>query len=93
MIQKTVIEHSTTQAEFISSVADELYHKYLKTYLEQLHKSNPEPRYYSRAETAKILGIALSTLHEYTKDGLIKSSRLSGRVLFSDADIQNALTK
>ena len=93
MIQRTIIEHSATQSDFISSVADELYHKHLKPYLEQLQKPTQKPRFYSRSETAKILGIALSTLHEYTKQGLITASRLSGRVLFSDADIQNALTK
>lgn len=93
MIQQTIIQHSSTETEFVESVADKLYHKHLKPYLEQLHKPNPKPRFYSRAETAKILGIALSTLHEYTKGGLITASRLSGRVLYSDSDIQNALNR
>lgn len=93
MIQQTIIQHSTSQSEFLTSVADELYHKHLKPYLEQLHKPNPKPRFYSRGETSKILGIALSTLAEKTKDGTITASRLGGRVLYSDADIANALTK
>lgn len=91
--QQTVIQHSATQTEFISSVADELYHKHLKPYLEQLHKPTQKPRFHSRQETAKILGIALSNLSEKTKDGTITASRLGGRVLYSDLDIQNALTK
>ena len=93
MQTQTIIQHSTTQTEFLEGVAHELYHKHLKPYLEQLHKPNPKPRFYSRAETTKILGIALSTLHEYTKDGFITASRLSGRVLYSDDDIKNALTR
>ena len=93
MIQQTIIQHSISQSEFLSSVADELYHKHLKPYLEQLHKPTQKPRFHSRSETAKILGIALSNLAEKTKDGTITASRLGGRVLYSDLDIQNALTK
>ena len=93
MQTQTIIQHSTTQTEFLEGVAHELYHKHLKPYLEQLHKPAQKPRFHSRAETAKILGIALSNLAEKTKDGTITASRLGGRVLYSDLDIQNALTK
>ena len=91
--QQTIIQHSATQSEFITSVADELYHKYLKPYLEQLHKPIQRPRFYSRQETSKILNIALSNLAEKTKDGTITASRLGGRILYSDEDIKNALQK
>ena len=92
-MQQTIIQHSATQSEFISSVADELYHKHLKPYLEQLHKPTQKPRFHSRQEVAKILGIALSNLAEKTKDGTITASRLGGRILYSDEDIKNALQK
>ncbi len=93
MIQQTIIQHSSTEMEFVESVADRLYHKHLKPFLEQLHKPTQKPRYHSRAETAKILGIALSNLAEKTKDGTITASRLGGRVLYSDEDIRKALTQ
>jgi hypothetical protein len=93
MIQQTIIQHSTTPTEFVTSVASELFANHLKPYLEQLHKPTQKPRFHSRQETAKILGIALSNLAEKTKDGTITASRLGGRVLYSDLDIQNALTK
>jgi hypothetical protein len=91
--KQTIIQHSTSSTEFVTSVADELYHKHLKPYLEQLQKPTQKPCFHSRAETAKILGIALSNLAEKTKDGTITASRLGGRVLYSDTDIANALTK
>lgn len=93
MIQQTIIQHSTTPTEFVAHVAEELFNNHLRPYLQKLHSPTPEPRFYSRHETAKILGIALSTLSEKTKNGTIKASRLGGRVLYSDADIQNALTQ
>jgi hypothetical protein len=94
MIQtQTIIQHSATETEFVESVADRLYYKHLKPFLEQLQKPTQKPRFHSRADTAKILNIALSNLAEKTKDGTITASRLGGRVLYSDADIANALTK
>jgi hypothetical protein len=93
MLQQTIIQHSTTPTEFVAHVAEELFHKHLKPYLNKLHSPTPEMRYHSRQETATILGIALSNLSEKTKNGTITASRLGGRILYSDADIANALTQ
>ena len=93
MQTQTIIQHSTTPTEFVAHVAEELFKNHLRPYLQKLHSPTPEMRYHSRGETAKILGIALSNLAEKTKDGTITASRLGGRVLYSDLDIQNALTK
>ena len=93
MIQQTIIQHTTTPTEFVANVAEELFNNHLLPYLNNLQKPIPKPRYHSRQETAQILSIALSTLHDKTKSGDISASRLGGRVLYSDADIQNALTK
>lgn len=94
MQTNTVITHNfQNPQDFVSNLADELYHKHLKPYLEQLQKPTQKPRYHSRQETAKILNIALSNLSEKTKDGTITASRFGGRILYSDADIANALTK
>lgn len=50
------------------------------------------PRYLTRKEVAKILGLSLPTLDRYNSLGLIQSKRIGNRVLFSDEDIQKALT-
>ena len=93
MIQQTIIQHSISQTEFITHVAEELFNNHLRPYLQKLHSPTPEVRYHSRQETSKILGIALSNLSEKTKDGTITASRFGGRVLYSDLDIKNALTQ
>lgn len=92
-MQQTIIQHSTSQSEFVTHVAEELFKNHLRPYLQKLHSPTPEMRYHSRGETAKILGIALSNLAEKTKDGTITASRFGGRVLYSDDNIKNALTK
>lgn len=90
MQTQTIIQHSPT--EFVAHVAEEVVER-LKPLLNKLLSSTPEPRYHSKKETAKILGIAMSNLSEKTKTGEITASRFGGRVLYSDDDIKNALTK
>lgn len=90
---QTIIQHTQTPHGFMEEMAKELFNNHLLPYLQNLQKPISKPRYYSRQETAQILSIALSTLHEKTKTGEITASRLGGRVLYSDADIKNALTK
>ena len=94
MQTNTVITHNfQNPQDFISNVAEELFKNHLRPYLQKLYSPTPEMRYHSRAETSTILGIALSNLAEKTKDGTITASWLGGRILYSDLDIQNALTK
>ena len=45
----------------------------------------------SRKETARILTISLPTLHQFTKDGIIRAYRIGHRVLYKQEDIENAL--
>lgn len=47
----------------------------------------PEPKYYNRVETAKILHITLPTLHNLTKAGRIHAQKVGGRVLYGTGDI------
>jgi excisionase family DNA binding protein len=45
----------------------------------------------TRAETAKALGITLSTLHDWTKNGIIQGTRIGTRVRYRQSDVENAL--
>ena len=55
---------------------------------------NPEKKHfslYSRIATAEMLCISLPTLHEWTKQGVIKANRIGNRVLYKLEDINEAL--
>lgn len=93
MQTQTIIQHTTTDTNFVDDVAEKLFTNHLRPYLQKLHSPTPEPRYHSKKETAKILGIAMSNLSEKTKTGEITASRFGGRVIYSDDDIKNALQK
>ena len=91
--QTTITHNFQNSQDFVANVAEDLFNNHLRPYLQKLHSPTPEPRFHSRQQTAKILGIALSTLHDKTKTGEISASRFGGRVLYSDDNIQNALTQ
>lgn len=49
--------------------------------------------YYSRKDVAKLLKITLPTLHEWTKEGLLKSYKIGTRVLYKPLEVKDALEK
>ena len=50
-----------------------------------------EPKLYTRQETADLLHVTLPTLSRLTKDGMIKSKRLGGRILYDAESIDAAV--
>ena len=46
----------------------------------------------TRKQTAKFLCISLPTLHDWTKEGLIRAYRIGNRVLYKKEDVNQALT-
>jgi len=48
---------------------------------------------FTRKETAKMLGISLTTLYNYTKQGVIKSCTVGYSVRYSKEDIDAALVE
>lgn len=49
--------------------------------------------FFSREQTAKMLCISLPTLNQWTKQGIVKAYRISGRVLYKLEDINEALVE
>jgi excisionase family DNA binding protein len=56
-------------------------------------KPQPEIEYITRKETAKILGVSLPTLNEWTKKGIITGYRISSRVRYNKDEILSSLHK
>ncbi len=49
------------------------------------------PKYVKRIETARILGVTVPTLDDWTRNGLIQCCRISNRVYYSEEEIARAL--
>lgn len=52
---------------------------------------DPEENYGSRSEVASALLISLPTLNKRTRDGILKSYRIGGRVLYKWSEVFEAL--
>lgn len=57
------------------------------------HKPQPEIDYITRKDAAKILGVSLPTLNEWTKKGIITGYRISTRVRYNKDEILSSLNK
>ncbi|KAB7731429.1 helix-turn-helix domain-containing protein [Rudanella paleaurantiibacter] len=51
------------------------------------------PEYLTRKETAKLLRIALVTLHEWTKAGTLQSFNMNGRIRYRRDDVVNLIAQ
>lgn len=61
---------------------------------EQMGESKePNDKLYTRQQVADILGISLTTLNTYTKEGIIDAYRLGTQVRYKYEDLEKALKK
>ncbi|MDO6473602.1 helix-turn-helix domain-containing protein [Maribacter sp. 1_MG-2023] len=85
------------QLQFIATSPQQFreeIHQDFKSLLEDLKKSF-EPKtpveLLSRKETATLLKINLSSLHGWTKKGLLQSYQISGKVYYKRSEVESAL--
>ena len=55
-------------------------------------EENLRTKYLSRLEVSKLLKITLPTLHEWSKDGKLKSYNIGNRVLYKESEIDLSIT-
>lgn len=79
----------------IQSVSIEEFSETLRTLIrEELSLLTPKEstsKFLTRQEAANLLKISLPTLNEYTRSGIIKGSRIGTRVLYAEADVDEAV--
>lgn len=87
------------QIQFISISPEQLQSAIIEGIKLQLNdfKKNFEPKtpteYLSRQETADLLKVDLSTIHNYTKRNVLQAWGIQGRVYFKRSEIENAIIK
>lgn len=64
----------------------------------RLGKSVPQKQeiqsdYLSRKEVSKLLKITLPTLHDWTKQGILKSYKIGTRVLYKETEVKQTLER
>jgi excisionase family DNA binding protein len=86
---ENVILHSTPLKDFqviIGNIVEEKLREF-----KPVPPQRPESEYLTRREVCDLLKISLATLHYYTRDGILKSYRLRGKVLYKTVEVQEAV--
>lgn len=77
---------------------DDLMNKISEVIDRKLNLSTPLSQqissdYVSRKEVSKLLKITLPTLHDWTKQGILKSYKIGTRVLYKESEVKETLEK
>lgn len=87
------------QIQFIGTTPNaliDLIDETVKKRLEDL-KKNFEPKtpneYLTRNEVAEMFSVDLSTVHNWTKKGILTAHQIGGRVFYLRTDVENAIVK
>jgi transcriptional regulator of NAD metabolism len=78
--------------EDLKSLVTKILQNELSGFKNEMLKSDAEV-FHTREETANRFRINLSTLHRWTKAGIIISHAIGGRVFYKESSIQQALVK
>jgi excisionase family DNA binding protein len=66
----------------------------IEVLVRSLKDEKPEPKrvsYLTREETAELLKITLPTIDKYTREGIIKGSKIGSRVLYLESEIMESV--
>jgi hypothetical protein len=81
--------HSTSLNDLKTIIGEVVQEK-----LQQFKPEYPQPQteeFITRRQVCSLLKISLSTLHYYSKDGILKAYRIGGRILYKTAEIQSSI--
>lgn len=85
--------HNTPIGE-LKAMMSEVIDEKLKCLLQTIpNPTDNRSEYLTRLEVCNLLKISLSTLHSYTKHGILQSYKVGGKVLFKSSEISIAVQK
>lgn len=85
--------------QFIQVTPEQLQDAILEGVKRQLDdlKKNFEPKtpneYLTRNEVSEMLSVDLSTVHNYTKKGILQAYQIGGRVYYKRTEVENSIVK
>ncbi|UAM98748.1 helix-turn-helix domain-containing protein [Polaribacter litorisediminis] len=93
------MQKNAQSIQFVQVTPEQLQHAIIqgvKLQLDSLkeHFQPKEPNtYLTRSDVAKMLKIDLSSVHNWTKKGTLKSYQISGRVYYKLAEVENSIVE
>jgi excisionase family DNA binding protein len=90
-MQDLILSHFPLQ-QLKTEISEDVF-KRIAPLLETVNVPKPETQLLSRKEAAKLLGVSLPTILEWTKTGKITGYRISSRVRYKRSEIESSLSQ
>lgn len=91
-MQNQILFNSITIEELKNEISLAVQ-KEIQSLMIPANATNQPESYLTRFDVAKIFGVSLPTLNEWTKTGKVQGYRISSRVRYKRSEIENALSK
>jgi excisionase family DNA binding protein len=85
----SVIFHATPINDLVAMIASAINVPPMQAQPKTIQKEGSE--YLTRKEVCAMLRISLSTLHFYTREGILKSYRIGGHVLYKTIEVHQSV--
>ena len=86
----SIILSGVTLNDFLDKIGEVIDNRLCKSVP---HKQENQSDYLSRKEVSRLLKITLPTLHDWTKQGILKSYKIGTRVLYKETEVKQTLEK
>jgi excisionase family DNA binding protein len=77
--------------DYMESRLSDLFDQKVNTIISAIHPEQKQDELLTRKEAAKVLGVSLHTLNEWTKAGRVQGYRIASRVRYKRAELESSL--
>jgi excisionase family DNA binding protein len=84
---------TSVPVEQLTTALTEAVYNRVAPLLQSINKPEPETQLLTRKEAAKLLGVSLPTILDWTKSGKITGYRISSRIRYKRHELETALAK
>ena len=86
------MEEKTIVTASIDDLADRIANKIEERIIARTNYTKAD-RYLSRRQLSELLDVDLSTLHRWSRSGVLPSHRIGGKILYIREDVESALKR
>jgi hypothetical protein len=89
---KEVLIYNINPSELKNALIESVTNQ-LNDFKKHLENQNKTTEYLSRNDVSKMLGINLSSLHNWTKKGILQAYQISGRVYYKRSEVEESIVE
>lgn len=91
-MERNLLVTQVDPEEFKNALIDGVKNQ-LEEFKKHLNNQEKANEYLSRNDVSKMLGINLSSVHNWTKKGLLRAYQISGRVYYKRSEVEESIVE